>query len=238
MSFRIEKTNNSTLLDNINFNVIPQYTRHNHLDIGDLKLSILGSVNGWLVCDGSNVSIEDYPELYAIIGTSFGGGEGTFNLPDFTSRVVGMFGESAQDSPLTVRNMGESIGEETHTLTIPEMPTHLHTGTTDIAGAHIHAITDPGHTHSYVNTPYTANPAVSLTTMDVASNSQVGQTTGTSTTGITINSSGNHTHTFTSNNTGGSNQHNIIQPTLFGCKVLIFAKWIPKTSMEQVQYTY
>jgi microcystin-dependent protein len=40
----------------------------------------------------------------------------------------------------------------------------------------------------------------------------------------TTNASGTHTHTFTTNNTGGSQPHNNMSPILFGSTVLIFAK--------------
>lgn len=44
---------------------------------------------GWLVCDGSAVGREDYSELFALIGTTFGEGDGktTFNLPNFINRT-------------------------------------------------------------------------------------------------------------------------------------------------------
>lgn len=44
--------------------------------------------DGWLLCDGANVSSEKYPDLYAVIGTKYGTGKaGTFNLPDLRNRV-------------------------------------------------------------------------------------------------------------------------------------------------------
>lgn len=45
--------------------------------------------NNWLVCNGQEVSREDYPELFNIIGIRYGSGNGstTFNLPDLRSRV-------------------------------------------------------------------------------------------------------------------------------------------------------
>jgi microcystin-dependent protein len=41
---------------------------------------------GWTVCDGRSLSIQDYQQLYAVIGNLYGGAgepEGTFNLPDY-----------------------------------------------------------------------------------------------------------------------------------------------------------
>lgn len=47
--------------------------------------------DGWLVCDGSAVSRETYADLFAIIGTAYGAGNGTttFNLPNFTDKWAG-----------------------------------------------------------------------------------------------------------------------------------------------------
>ena len=45
---------------------------------------------GWLICDGSAISRTTYSALFAVIGTTYGAGDGstTFNLPDFTNRVI------------------------------------------------------------------------------------------------------------------------------------------------------
>lgn len=78
----------------------------------------------WLVCDGSEVSRERYADLFAVIGTSYGEGDGstTFNLPDKRGRVsVGY--DSTQEMFNTV---GAKVGSNTHTLTIDEMPSHSH----------------------------------------------------------------------------------------------------------------
>ena len=49
-----------------------QYIDH-FFQIGDLKWSIINlNNNGWLICDGRNLNVNDYPDLYSIIGTSFG----------------------------------------------------------------------------------------------------------------------------------------------------------------------
>lgn len=198
------------------------------LRIGDYKFSTqTNDFNNWLKCDGRLLSKTEYPELYDVIGDIFSNSTPSayFNIPDFRSRVVGMPGPGQIGPPfLSNYALGTATGYETHTLTIPEMPTHLHTGTTDIAGDHTHGVTDPGHTHAYFNQPNTVSPAVSLTTTDVADNVNVNQTTSSSTTNITINNAGSHVHTFTTQTTGNGQPHNNMQPTLFGSNVFIYSR--------------
>lgn len=45
---------------------------------------------GWLICDGTAISRSTYSELFAIVGTTYGSGDGstTFNLPDLRGRVI------------------------------------------------------------------------------------------------------------------------------------------------------
>ena len=78
---------------------------------------------GYLICDGSAVSRTTYAALFAIIGTTYGAGNGstTFNIPDLTGRVP--VGKNAG----TFSALGAKAGEETHTMTVNEMPAHKHT---------------------------------------------------------------------------------------------------------------
>ena len=78
---------------------------------------------GWLLCDGSAINRTTYADLFAILGTNYGEGDNstTFNLPDMRGKVaVGLNTNGAFDA------LGKSVGEETHTLTVAEMPSHMH----------------------------------------------------------------------------------------------------------------
>lgn len=81
---------------------------------------------GFLACDGSAVSRTTYANLFNVIGTTWGVGDGstTFNLPDAARNVrVGSGGSSSA----TLGNaVGDSGGEEDHQLTTAEMPAHTH----------------------------------------------------------------------------------------------------------------
>lgn len=78
----------------------------------------------WLFCNGQAVSRITYSELFGVIGTTYGEGDGstTFNLPDFIGRVP--VGIDTEDSDFDV--LGEIGGEKKHTLTVEEMPSHSH----------------------------------------------------------------------------------------------------------------
>lgn len=175
------------------------------LEIGDLKFSAkLLDHYGWLKCDGRAISRTVFSELFEEIGTSFGVGNGstTFNLPDARGRVLGAIGTG---TGLTARSLGDIVGTERHTLTIPEMPSHNH------------GITDPGHTHTYANNSGDQGVNTLTTQEDAADQIEYNQTSGSSTTGITIN------------NTGGDQSHNNMQPTEFIGSVFIFAKYMHST---------
>jgi microcystin-dependent protein len=69
--------------------------------IGDIKASAQTANHGhWLLCNGQAVSRATYADLYALIGTNFGEGDGvnTFNVPDYRGKFLrGLGGDSAAD---------------------------------------------------------------------------------------------------------------------------------------------
>lgn len=88
--------------------------------------------NGYLLCNGSAVSRTDYADLFNVIGTTYGAGDGstTFNVPDMRGRVPVGYNPNETEFN-TVSKKG---GAKTHTLTTAEMPSHSHTITTLSSG--------------------------------------------------------------------------------------------------------
>jgi microcystin-dependent protein len=80
---------------------------------------------GWLMCDGSAVSRTTYADLFAVIGTAYGIGDGstTFNLPNLGGKVP--VGLDSNDTDF--EDLGQTGGEKTHTLTVEQIPPHWHT---------------------------------------------------------------------------------------------------------------
>jgi microcystin-dependent protein len=102
---------------------------------------------GWLIADGSEVSRTQYADLFAVIGITYGAGNGTttFNLPDLRGRVVAGLGTNPEVDSLT-----DSDGLPVDSRKVK----HKHTlGTLSASGgSHTHTINDPGHVHS-INDP-------------------------------------------------------------------------------------
>jgi microcystin-dependent protein len=74
---------------------------------------------GWALCNGQSLQIAQNQALFSLMGTTYGGnGQTVFSLPDLRGRLANhMNGQFIQ---------GERGGEENHTLTQSEMPTHNH----------------------------------------------------------------------------------------------------------------
>jgi len=80
--------------------------------------------NGWAFCDGQAMPISENDALFVVIGTTYGGdGEETFNLPNLQSRIPIHQGTGAGG---VLRQMGETGGTESVTLTTQQIPIHNH----------------------------------------------------------------------------------------------------------------
>ena len=82
-------------------------------------MSFAFAPKGWATCDGQLLPINQNQALFSLLGTTFGGdGRQTFGLPDLRGRA-----------PLhrsSDHTLGERGGEQAHTLSISELPTHTH----------------------------------------------------------------------------------------------------------------
>lgn len=92
---------------------------------GEIKMWAGDTIpDGWLLCDGSEVSKTDYPNLYKAIGDLWGvpNSSSNFKLPNLVGRVP--VGYNSADTDFST--VGKTGGEKTHKLTIAEMPSHNH----------------------------------------------------------------------------------------------------------------
>jgi microcystin-dependent protein len=82
-------------------------------------MSFVFPPKGWALCNGQLLPINQNQALFSLLGTTFGGdGRVNFALPDLRGRVpihVGSF-----------HTLGERGGEQAHTLSVSEIPTHTH----------------------------------------------------------------------------------------------------------------
>jgi microcystin-dependent protein len=180
---------------------------------------------GYLLCQGQAISRTDYSALFAVVGTTYGAGNGstTFNLPDLRTRVpVG------QNSSGTFATLGATGGDETRTLAIGNLPSHTHSfsattssdshthtfsGTTSTAGAHAHGIYIGGTQLAYGNG--TQGFGSGLGSMFGGSNGFQAASAGAHThtySGTTSSDSHTHTVSGTSGATGSGTAFGIVQP--------------------------
>ena len=95
-----------------------------------MAYTMSSSPEGWLLCVGTSVSKDEYPELFKVIGTTFGGNDTTFNLPDYRGAFLRGSGSDVTGN-YTGPELNASQGHATQT--------HTHNATS--------IVTDRGHTH-------------------------------------------------------------------------------------------
>ncbi len=82
-------------------------------------MSFVFAPKGWALCNGQLLPINQNQALFTLLGTTFGGdGRVNFALPDLRGRTPIHVGSG--------HTLGERGGEQAHTLSIAELPTHTH----------------------------------------------------------------------------------------------------------------
>jgi microcystin-dependent protein len=88
--------------------------------LSEIRIMSFGfAPKGWALCNRQLLPINQNQALFSLLGTTYGGdGRVNFALPDLQGRVPVHMG-----NPHT---LGERGGEQAHTLSISELPTHTH----------------------------------------------------------------------------------------------------------------
>lgn len=174
--------------------------------------------SNYVIPIGQAISRTTYSVYFALVGTTYGVGDGTttFNVPDMRGRIAAgddalggsLAGRLNTDSGMTAATIGATGGAQTHTLTRQELSVNLGTATS--------VVTDAGHTHKpkgHSGSATTNSPAGNYSAGTVGTdpafrttNTDDMATTTSSTTGITVAT--------TITNAAGGNAHSIIQPTI------------------------
>jgi microcystin-dependent protein len=82
-------------------------------------MSFVFAPKGWALCNGQLLPINQNQALFSLLGTTFGGdGQVNFALPDLRGRTPIHVGSG--------HTLGERGGEQAHTLSIAELPQHMH----------------------------------------------------------------------------------------------------------------
>lgn len=91
-------------------------------------MSFVFPPKGWALCNGQLLPINQNQALFSLLGTTYGGdGQTNFGLPDLRGRVPIHMGSG--------HTLGERGGEQAHTLSISEIPTHVHVANATTATA-------------------------------------------------------------------------------------------------------
>src|SRR5712691_6855114 len=103
--------------------------------LSEIKIMSFGfPPKGWALCDGQLLPINQNQALFSLLGTTYGGdGRVNFGLPNLQGRMPIHMGAG--------HTLGERGGEQAHTLSISEIPTHVHTlnGSTTQASTNVPA---------------------------------------------------------------------------------------------------
>lgn len=97
--------------------------------LSEIKIFSFGfAPRGWATCDGQLLPINQNQALFSLLGTNYGGdGRVNFGLPNLQGRAAMHMGNG--------HTLGERGGETGHTLSISELPAHVHVASASSAAA-------------------------------------------------------------------------------------------------------
>jgi len=117
----------------------------------------------WAQCNGQLLPINQNQALFSLLGTMYGGnGQTTFGLPDLRARVPIHIGQGFVQ--------GEVGGEQAHTLTVSEMPSHTHTMSGSSSNADVVSPVD----NVVAQSSQLYGPVAQVTSLDPSTNGTAG----------------------------------------------------------------
>ena len=155
------------------------------------------SHGNWLLCDGSFISSTNYPQLFGLIGYSFGSRSGSsslFQLPNVADDVVGIAGNS--------NGIGTVVGREELSLTEDNLPSHWHY----VASSGQCNSEYSANTHYYLAKDCTDSSWISVSDFYYV-----------------FHPNNNQPNRFRSGSVGNGESVNIMQPTVFVGNLFIYA---------------
>jgi microcystin-dependent protein len=181
---------------------------------------------GWLNCSGLAVSRTTYADLFAVIGTYFGVGDGTttFNLPDFrglslagaVSANLGVAVGNTSGGKIWTYGTADPFTALTHSS---DNAAHTHTFTDDSQGGHTHATNHTttatyssqtaasGHTHTYAGTGVSNGHSHTVADLGASSGTISMATTSANETAAPVS----HTHTVGDISGGNAHSHTVTE---------------------------
>ena len=132
--------------------------------MGEIRIMSFGfAPKNWARCDGQLLPINQNMALFSLLGTTYGGnGSSNFALPNLQTRVPIHLGQGFVQ--------GEAGGEQAHTLTLSEMPTHNHTMSGSSSNADVVSPVD----NVVAQSSQLYGPVAQLTSLDPSSISSAG----------------------------------------------------------------
>jgi microcystin-dependent protein len=136
--------------------------------LGELRImSFVFPPKGWALCNGQLLPINQNQPLFSLLGTTFGGdGRVNFALPDLRGRTPIHVGSG--------HTLGERGGEQAHTLSISELPTHTHSVRSTNTPANTSVVTSANYFASVAPSELYTNDTSVLAAMNPASITNTG----------------------------------------------------------------